>query len=86
MLRARLWTGWHAFKKLGANIALRRAMKIKSIFYMLQKFNFFFLIGFCVLIVQMRKQSQHFLQTLDVILPSLYDPLSLIPFPVHLLT
>ncbi|KNZ59519.1 hypothetical protein VP01_1711g2 [Puccinia sorghi] len=66
--------GWHAFKKLGANIALRRAMKIKSIFYMLQKFNFFFLIGFCVLIVQMRKQSQHFLQTLDVILPSLYDP------------
>jgi len=63
--------GWHAFKKLGANIALRKAMKIKSIFYMLQKFNFFFLIGFCVLIVQMRKQSQHFLQTLDIILPSL---------------
>ncbi|OAV87881.1 hypothetical protein PTTG_06773 [Puccinia triticina 1-1 BBBD Race 1] len=63
--------GWHAFKKLGANIALRRAMRVKSIFYMLQKFNFFFLIGFCVLIVQMRKQSQQSLETLDVILPSL---------------
>lgn len=63
--------GWHAFKKLGANIALRKAMRVKSIFYLLQKFNFFFLVGFCVLIVQMRKQSQQFLQTLDIILPSL---------------
>lgn len=63
--------GWHAFKKLGANIALRKAMRVKSIFYLLQKFNFFFLVGFCVLIVQMRRQSHLILQTLDIILPSL---------------
>jgi hypothetical protein len=68
---SQLRTGWHAFKKLGANIALRKAMRVKSIFYLLQKFNFFFLVGFCVLIVQMRRQSHLILQTLDIILPSL---------------
>jgi hypothetical protein len=77
-------SGWHAFKKLGANIALRKAMRVKSIFYLLQKFNFFFLVGFCVLIVQMRKQSQQFLQTLDIILPSLLVILSFFSVSVKL--
>ncbi|POV96282.1 hypothetical protein PSTT_15733, partial [Puccinia striiformis] len=63
--------GWHAYKKLGANIALRKAMRVKSVFYLLQKFCFFFLVGFCVLIVQMRKQSQGVLQTLDIVFPVL---------------
>ncbi|POV96986.1 hypothetical protein PSHT_14817 [Puccinia striiformis] len=62
---------WHAYKKLGANIALRKAMRVKSVFYLLQKFCFFFLVGFCVLIVQMRKQSQGVLQTLDIVFPVL---------------
>lgn len=63
--------GWQTYKRLGANIELRKAMEIKSIFFLLQKFNFFFLIGFCVLIVQMRKEDQGTLDALDIVLPSI---------------
>ncbi|EGG10389.1 uncharacterized protein MELLADRAFT_71039 [Melampsora larici-populina 98AG31] len=40
--------GWYMYKQLGADIKLRKALRIKYTFYMLQKFNLFFLIGFCI--------------------------------------
>ncbi|KAH9819698.1 hypothetical protein DFH28DRAFT_1122471 [Melampsora americana] len=40
--------GWDMYKQLGADIKLRKALRIKYTFYMLQKFNLFFLIGFCI--------------------------------------
>ncbi|MBW0505594.1 hypothetical protein O181_045309 [Austropuccinia psidii MF-1] len=63
--------GWQIYKKLGADLQLKKALQIKSIFFMLQKFNFFFLVGFCVLIVQMRKENQNQLDILDIILPAI---------------
>ncbi|KAG0151971.1 hypothetical protein CROQUDRAFT_36015 [Cronartium quercuum f. sp. fusiforme G11] len=40
--------GWDMYRRLGADIKLQKALRVKYVFYMLQKFNFFFLIGFCV--------------------------------------
>lgn len=38
--------GWEIFKQIGADLTLKRILQRKYIFYMLQKFVFFFFVGF----------------------------------------
>ncbi|KAH9821227.1 hypothetical protein DFH28DRAFT_951869 [Melampsora americana] len=38
--------GWDIFKQIGADLRLKRIIQQKYVFYMLQKFNLFFFIGF----------------------------------------
>ncbi|EGG03120.1 uncharacterized protein MELLADRAFT_90467 [Melampsora larici-populina 98AG31] len=40
--------GWDIFKQIGADLRLKRIIQQKYVFYMLQKFNLFFFIGFSV--------------------------------------
>lgn len=59
--------GWDMYKQLGADIKLRKALRIKYTFYMLQKFNLFFLIGFCIQTVLFHVPNP---TVEDIVLPS----------------
>lgn len=54
------WIGWDMYRLLGADLKLRKALRLKYVFFTLQKFKVFFITGFCIQVVLFRYPDVNF--------------------------